>query len=362
MKRALTYIVTIILSIFVGCTLMYGLIYFFPNTIIKTITKEQKVVNVVDDGIAEGINNVYSSVVVVETYKSNSLVSTGSGFAFKKDDKYTYLMTNNHVISSGNKIILTLENETEAEATLVGTDAYSDIAVLKVANTDKLTVANMGDTSEMEVGDTVFAIGAPMGKTFANTATRGILSGKNRMIETSVSGSASYDWIMNVMQTDAAINPGNSGGPLCNASGEVIGINSMKIVESSVEGLGFAIPIEDALSYANSLIKNGKITRGYIGIEMINATETFQLLREGINLDDKVESGVVVADVIDDSPAKTSGLKTGDVIVKLNDYNIDNISEFRYYLYKYQVGDTITLLVYRDGKTEGIKVKIASSN
>lgn len=212
----------------------------------------------------------------------------------------------------------------------------------------------------MKVGDTVFAIGAPMGKTFANTATRGIISGKDRMVETSISG-GSNDWIMNVMQTDAAINPGNSGGPLCNVSGEVIGVNSMKIVESSVEGLGFAIPIEDALAYAESLIKYGKISRGYIGIEMINVTETFQLLRSGIKLDSDVKSGVVIAKVVDNSPAKTAELKVADVIVKINDYNIDNISEFRYYLYKHSAGETITLSIYRDKEIKSIKVKIASS-
>lgn len=361
MKRTLTYIITVILSIAFGCALMYGLIYFFPNTVIKTITKEQKVVNVVDDGIAEGISNVYTSVVVAEAYKNNTLVSTGSGFAFKKNDDSTYIITNYHVISGGNKVIVTLSNETEIEASIIGSDAYSDIAVLKVKSNDNLAAANIGDTSEMKVGDTVFAVGAPMGKTFANTVTRGILSGKDRMVETSVSGSASYDWIMNVMQTDAAINPGNSGGPLCNASGEVIGVNSMKIVESSVEGLGFAIPIEDALSYAESLIKDGKISRGYIGIEMINATETFQLLRNGIELDSKVNSGVVIANVVDDSPAKSAGLKKEDVIVKVNNYDVENISEFRYYLYKYNVGETVTLLIYRSGETKNIKVKIASS-
>lgn len=362
MKRVVTYIITSVLSLAFGCAIMYGLIYFFPNTIVKTITKEQKVVNVVDDGISEGINNVYKSVIVVESYKNNSLVSSGSGFAFKSDKEYTYLITNHHVISSGSKFVITLSDGSEFEASLVGSDAYSDIAVLKVLNTDKLAVATIGDTSKMLVGDTVFAVGAPMGKEYANTVTRGILSGKDRMVETAIGDSSSYNWIMNVMQTDAAINPGNSGGPLCNASGEIIGVTSMKIVESSVEGIGFAIPVEDAVNYANALIKNGKITRGYIGVEMYNASEAFQLSRNGITLDENITAGAVIVSVSDDSPAKEANLKRGDVVVKINEHNISNISEFRYYLYKYSVGETITLSVYRDGKIQNIKVKIASSN
>lgn len=362
MKRILTYIVTSIISLFFGCALMYGLIYFFPNTIVKTITKEQKIVKVVDDGISEGINNVYKSVIVVESYKNNSLISTGSGFAFKSDKDHTYIITNHHVISSGSKFLITLSDGSELEASLVGSDVYSDIAVLKVSNNDKLLVANIGDTSKMSVGDTVFAVGAPMGKEYANTVTRGILSGKDRMVETAVDGSYSYNWIMNVMQTDAAINPGNSGGPLCNASGEIIGVTSMKIVESSVEGIGFAIPIEDAVKYANALMKSGKITRGYIGVEMYNASEVFQLARNGITLDENIKEGAVIVSVNDDSPAKESNLKRGDVVVKIDNHKISNISEFRYYLYKYNVGDTITLSVYRDGKIQNIKVKIATSN
>ena len=360
MKKTLIYIFTVVLSIFFGFALMYGLKHFYPNLFIKTITGEQKVVNVIDDGISEGIKNVYNSVVVVESYKNGSSISTGSGFSFKKDNEYNYIMTNHHVISSASEIIITLEDGSEINAELVGSDAYSDIAVLKVKNEEKLLVSKIGVTSDIDVGDTVFAVGSPMGKSFANTVTRGILSGKNRMVETTISGT-NEDWIMNVMQTDAAINPGNSGGPLCNVSGEVIGINSLKIVKSSVEGLGFAIPIEDALSYAESIIKNGKIVRGYIGIKMLNANETFQLMRNNIVIDKDVTSGVVVVEVLKDSPASKSGLKSNDVIVKINDDEIKNISSFRYYLYKYNIGDTIKISVYRNGKIEELSIKVESS-
>ncbi len=361
MKKFLKYFLIIFSSIVVGCGLMYGLIYYFPNTIVKTITKEQKVVNVVDDGIAEGIENVYNSVVVVESYKNDVAVSTGSGFAFKTDKNTTYIMTNHHVIDNADNVIVTLYDSTEIEASIVGSDVYADIAVLKIDNNEKLDIAVSGDLSDMKVGDTVFAVGSPMGKECTNTVTRGILSGKDRMLETRINNSLVTDWIMNVMQTDAAINPGNSGGPLCNASGEVIGVNSMKIVESSVEGLGFAIPIDDALSYSESIIKNGKIVRGYIGIEMINATEKFQLLRSGITLDAKVKDGVVIAKVVEGAPAETSGLEKGDVIVKINDDDVTNIATFRYYLYKYEPNTKVKLTVYRGGDIKEIEVQINTS-
>lgn len=355
----LGYIVISILCLTLGALIMYGVIYLFPNTIVKTITNENKTVNVIDEGISEGINNIYDSVVVVETYKNNRVVSTGSGFAFKEDRNTIYIMTNNHVVENGTKYVLTLSNDEEVEATLVGKDSYTDIAVLKIEKNNNLKVAKLSSTNNVKVGDTVFAIGAPLGKQFRSTVTRGILSGKDRLVETT---SSNEELLMSVMQTDASINPGNSGGPLCDASGNVIGVTSLKIVESSVEGLGFAIQIDDAVSYANSLIENGKIVRGYVGISMLNASETFQLMRNGITLDKNVTDGVVIVEVINNSPASKAGLKEKDVIVKVDNKNIKNISEFRYYLYKHKVGDEVVITVYRDGKTENIKVKIESSN
>ncbi len=352
------YIVVSILSITLGCLIMYGIMYLFPNTVVKTVTEEKKTVNVIDEGISEGIENIYNSVVVIETYKNNKVISTGSGFAFKEDKNIVYIMTNNHVVENGDKIILTLSNDEEIEAKLVGKDAYSDIAVLKVDKTNNLKVANLSSTEKIKVGDTVFAIGAPLGKQFKSTVTRGILSGKDRLVETTNNNDS---LLMNVMQTDASINPGNSGGPLCDASGNVIGVTSLKIVESSVEGIGFAIQIDDALNYANSLIENGKIVRGYVGIKMLNASETFQLMRNGITIDRNITDGVVIVEVINNSPASRAGLKEGDVIVKVGNKNVKNISEFRYYLYKHSVGEEVTISIYRNSKIENIKIKIQAS-
>ena len=198
-----------------------------------------------------------------------------------------------------------------------------------------------------------------MGKDYRGTVTRGILSGKDRMVSVSISGS-SADWIMNVMQTDAAINPGNSGGPLCNANGEVIGINSMKIVQTTIEGIGFAIPIEDAVNYANSLREDGKINRPYIGVSMLNASSTMQLAYAGIRLDKDITEGVVIVSVEKNSAASKAGIEKGDVIIKVGDTKVSDIAEFRYQLYSHKVGDTVSVTVVRNGKTVDLKVKLGS--
>mgnify|MGYP002625373143 CR=1 FL=1 len=143
------YIIVSIFCITLGCLIMYGVIYFFPNTIVKTVTQEEKTVNVVDTGISEGINNIYNSVVVVETYKNNNVISTGSGFAFKEENGEMYIMTNNHVINGGTKVILTLPDDEEIEATIVGSDSYTDIAILKIKSVSNLKVAKLSSASKI---------------------------------------------------------------------------------------------------------------------------------------------------------------------------------------------------------------------
>ncbi len=364
MKKTITYIITSITCIFVGCAGMYVLIYFFPSAIIDTITREEKMVTLVDDGISQGIENVQNSVVTIEGYLKNTLYSTGSGFIYKIENNKAYILTNHHVIEKVNKIIVTLLDGTEFTATLVGSDEYADVAVLTITSDNNMVAATIGNGEDTKVGDTIFTIGSPMGKEYAGTVTRGILSGKDRMISTASSDTytASTDWITRVMQTDAAINPGNSGGPLCNVSGKVIGINSMKVVESSVEGIGFAIPIEDAMGYAKSIETNGKIIRSYIGISMIDATETFYLAKYNIRVDSSVTAGTVIAEIVESSPASKSELEIGDVIYKIENKEIENTAEFRYYLYQYAPGDKITLTIYREGKSKEIDVTLGKSN
>lgn len=358
MKKILGYVITAVVTLVVSVGAMFMLMKFYPNEIVKTIT--EKNVNVTDTGISESVNKVKDSVVVIETYTKGSLVGTGTGFVYDKDDKNGYIMTNHHVIENGDTIKITYSNDSETTAIVVGSDEFADIAVLKVDKDTVLSTATIGKSSDINVGDTVFTIGSPMGIEYKGTVTKGILSGKDRLVSVSVGNSNSADWIMNVMQTDAAINPGNSGGPLCNANGEVIGINSMKIVQTTIEGIGFAIPIEDAVMYAESLRENGKINRPYVGVSMINASNTMQLLYSGIRLDKDITEGVVVVDVEKSSPASKAGIKSEDVIVKVGNDKVASVAEFRYRLYSYEVGDTVELTVNRDGQEKTFKVKLTS--
>ena len=270
-------------------------------------------------------------------------------------------MTNNHVISSATELKVILSDGTSIDATVIGSDEYADIAVIKIDEKYVTSVATLGSSEKSKLGDTVFAVGTPMSTEYRGTVTRGIISGKDRMVTVSSEGSS--DWIMNVMQTDAAINPGNSGGPLCNVSGEVIGINNMKIVESSIEGIGFAIPIEDALTYANKIVNNEEIKRAYLGIQMtdISSVSSYSLRKEGISLSKNITSGVIVLSVLDNTPASEAKIEKGDVITRLENYKTDTVAELRYYLYKYNPGDKVELTLIRDGNERKVTVTLGSN-
>ena len=356
MKKVLVYLVTIIFCVAIGAGLMYFIIKKYPISNNTNIIKRE--VTVTDEGIAEGIDNIYDAVVVVENYQNSKLAGIGSGFIYSKDG---HIMTNHHVIEKAKEIKVILMSGEVLPATIVGSDEYADIAIIKIDPKYVKKIANIGSSENTKVGDTVFTIGSPMSADYAGTVTRGILSGKNRMVEVSVS-SSSNDWIMNVMQTDAAINPGNSGGPLCNVNGDVIGINSMKIVQSEIEGIGFAISIEDAIDCANKIINNEEIKRAYLGISMSDiSVSSYYLRREGINLDSSITSGVIVIEAVDDGPCKNAGIEKGDVIVKVGKYDVKNVAELRYYLYKYNPKDKIDIVVKRGKDSKTFSVVLGES-
>ena len=258
------------------------------NTALKdtTINKKVKTVNstTVEESsdLKKGISNVYESVVYIEVTSkksersifNSSSGSSGSGFVYKKDDKYGYILTNYHVIDTGDTFSITFSDGSSSEATLLGGDEYYDIAVLKVDAKSIKSVASIGDSSKVELGDTVFTVGAPLGKDYMGSITKGILSGTNRMVSVSL-GSGSY--MMEVIQTDASINSGNSGGPICNISGQVIGITSSKLVGTGVEGMGFAIPINSVMDIIASVESGKKIERPYLGIQVLDLSNTFAL-------------------------------------------------------------------------------------
>lgn len=353
-------IITSITTFFIGCASMYMIIRTYPLNI-SNINNNTNVVDrkftVSEIGLSTGINNVYDSVVVVQNYKNDKSNGIGSGFIYNNDG---YIMTNSHVIEGASNIKVMLMSGDAVDATIIGDDEYADIAVIKIDKKYVTKVATLGSSESINVGDTVFTIGSPISSEYYGTVTRGILSGKNRLVNVTVE--SSNDWIMNVMQTDAAINPGNSGGPLCNANGDVIGINSMKLVQSQVEGMGFAIPIEDAISYANMIVKGEKIKRSYLGLRMVNVSSTYNFANEDIKIDSKVISGVAIIEILKDGPCNNTGLKKGDVITKIGDYKIKTVAELRYHLYKYKPNDKINIVVNRNGKVMSYKVTLGTSN
>ena len=344
-----------------GAFVMWGLTITSRGGLLKqkVVTENVKTTTLEEmSDLKEGINNVYESAVYIEV--SNGMASaSGSGFVYKKDDTNGYILTNYHVIDGGNKFVVTFIDGDEAEASLVSGDEYYDIAVLKVDAKKVKKVATIGDSSSVELGDTVFTVGAPLGKEYIGTITKGIISGVNRKISVRLSSGST---LMEVIQTDASINNGNSGGPICNIRGEVIGITSSKLVGSGVEGMGFAIPINLVSDLVGNIETGNKISRPYLGVQPVDLTNTFALqYYYDIRIGDDVEFGAVLSEVEKGMPADKAGLKVGDVIVEINGEKIEDVSHFKYTLYKYKIGDKITVKYYRENKLEETTVELTET-
>ena len=269
-----------------------------------------------------------------------------------------YIITNHHVVDNGDTFKITYTDGNEVDATIIGSDEYSDIAVLKVDLKDNYKEVEIGSSNNMRVGDTTFTVGAPLGEDYSWTVTRGILSGKERLVEISLTNSYQTDYIMNVLQTDSPVNSGNSGGPICNANGEVIGVVNAKISYTGVEGIGFAIPIEVAIEKAEQIINGNKTSYPYLGISMLNATDARNYInyRKYVSID--IKTGVIVIDIVKDSLAEKNGMKSGDIITHINDKSIKNVAYLRYELYKYKIGDTIKIKILRDNEEKEISIKL----
>ena len=308
-----------------------------------------KNVTIVENSISEAIEEIYDAVVFINNYSGNSIVSTGTGFVYKADNKYAYLLTNHHVVENSTRIEIINSDREKADAYLLGSDKYADIAVLRVSKNAVKKVAKLGNLENNNIGDTVFTVGSPMGIEFFGTITKGVISGKERFVDTD-------EITMRVIQTDAAINPGNSGGPLVNIMGEVIGVNTLKFVKAEVEGMGFAIPIDDAMKYAEKLEKGEKIVRPLLGVTLVDIENLFYSPQ--LKIDKNIKSGAVINEVYDNTPASRAGLKTNDIIIKVNEIEVPNIVYLRYTLYQYNIGDTITLTIIRDGKEIQKQVKL----
>lgn len=360
----LKFILLIIVAFLVGAGIMY--LYGKANPTVITKDRTFSETKVTEEAMEDAIDKVYDAVLCIEVLSEDgSAVSSGTGFVYEKDDKYGYVLTNAHVVSGAKTVQGILSNNKSVVLTVLGYDSYTDLAVLRMDASDVLQVVSIGKSENTKVGNTVFTVGSPMGSDYAGTVTKGILSGKDRLIETSSSSSnslATESYIVKVLQTDAAISPGNSGGPLVNLAGDVIGITSLKLVDTQVEGMGFAIPIEDAMNYVDILAQGKEIERPIIGVQLLDLTNKYALYRYGINVDSSIESGVILVKVNDGYPASNGGLKDGDIITKVNEEKVTTVSEFKYQLYRHNIGDTIEVTYYRNGKESKTTLRLDRSN
>ncbi len=313
----------------------------------------------VETAVTQAVQSVGPSVVTVvatipgqQTFfgPTGDETSTGSGVFISSNG---YILTNNHVIEGANKFQVIYADGSQHEATLVGTDQYSDLAVLKV--TDSIpAVAKLGDSDALNPGETVIAIGSPLGD-FKNTVTVGVVSATGRSIDTGYGYS-----IDGLIQTDAAINQGNSGGPLVNLAGEVIAINTLIIRSSGsgtvAEGLGFAIPINTARVVSEQIIQNGHVSRPYLGISYQpispRIAEIYRL---------PAQYGVYITDVSANSPASQAGLQAGDIITGIDQTTLDESHAYINTLFQYSAGDTVTLTFIRNGRQTQVKVTLGES-
>lgn len=289
-------------------------------------------------------------------------VSEGSGVIYKKEGNSAYIVTNNHVVEGQQGLEVMLKDGSKVEAELVGTDAFTDLAVLKIAADKVDTVATFGDSDALQVGEPAIAIGSPLGSQYANSVTQGIISSLNRPVQST--NDAGELVSINAIQTDAAINPGNSGGALVNIAGQVIGINSSKIASSggsgvSVEGMGFAIPSNDVVTIIQQLESQGKVVRPALGVSMIDLSSiSVQQQNQILGLPETVTSGVVIRSVNGATPAEKAGLQQYDVITAIDGKPITNSVELRAALYKKAVGDTMEITFYRGDKEQTVTVEL----
>ncbi len=283
---------------------------------------------------------------------------TGSGVIFKVEGDHAFIVTNYHVIEGAEQIEISLDSGERTTAELIGGDALTDLAVLSIDSSYASVAAEFGDSSSLRAGEEVIAIGNPLGLDFSGTVTQGIVSAVDRDVAVTTSAG---EWEMSVIQTDAAINPGNSGGALLNTAGQVIGINSLKISDEDVEGLGFAIPSNDLVPIINKIIETGKVERVYLGVSLVSLDEIPRMYLDRMNLD--LQKGVLISSIEEGSTADVAGLQAQDVIVEINDAEITDATELRKYLYgELNVGDQATITFYRNGEKKSVTVTLRSNS
>ncbi|HSH24613.1 MAG TPA: S1C family serine protease [Massilibacterium sp.] len=283
----------------------------------------------------------------------------GSGVIYKKDGDKAYIVTNNHVVEGASEIEVSLNDGTRIPAKLLGRDQWTDLAVLQVAAEKVKTAIEIGDSDSLKPGEPAIAIGNPLGK-YSNSVTQGIISGIGRTVPVDLNGDGTPDWNADVLQTDAAINPGNSGGALINISGQLIGINSMKVAEQAVEGIGFSIPINSALTIIADLEKYGEVKRPFLGVTISSLTDVSSYhWQNTLKLPKDVQGGVIITSVSALSAADKAGLKEYDVIVQLDGNETNDVIELRKYIYEEKnIGDKVKVTYYRDGQKNTTELEL----
>lgn len=336
------------------------------SDVTEAVTKvEDAVVSVVNmqaQQTSGGLGGAFDTEESMQEESSLETAGEGSGVIYKKDNDTAYVVTNNHVIDGSDAIEVILKDGTKVEAKLIGTDIWTDLAVLSIPAEKVTTVATFGDSESLKVGEPAIAIGSPLGTNFASSVTQGIISAKNRSVETDITGDGVVDWEVTALQTDAAINPGNSGGALINIAGQVIGINSMKISSDTVEGMGFAIPSNDVVSIINQLETNGEVVRPILGISLLDLTEISEQQQDSVlNLPEKVPAGVVVAEVQPGTAAEIGGLEQYDVIVKFNGVDVTDSISLRKEIYASELGKEIEIEFYHNGELKKTTVTMTAA-
>lgn len=332
--------------------------------------KTQNVSLNVETDVTKAVDKAADSVVGITNLQSSNFwadettaeeAGTGSGVIYKKSDGKAYIVTNNHVVQGANELEVTLSNGKKISGELIGADIWTDLAVVEVDASEITKIAEFGNSDTLKAGEPVIAIGNPLGLTFSGSVTQGIVSGLARTIPVDINEDGTPDWQSEVIQTDAAINPGNSGGALVNIEGQLIGINSMKIAESAVEGIGLAIPINSAIPIIEDLEKHGEVKRPYMGVELQSVSDIpgyYQ--QEALKLPVDVTTGVAIKDVSSNSPAQKAGLKELDVIVELDGKEIVDLIDLRKHLYnEKKIGDSMKVKYYRNGKLETTEITLA---
>ncbi|MFF5996386.1 trypsin-like peptidase domain-containing protein [Lysinibacillus sp. KU-BSD001] len=380
-------------GIVIGALLMWLLLPSLANQLpgTTTETKEQigteQTATVVTTDITTAVEKVSEAVVGISNYQivQNNVggfwfgqggiqqnqqeegelqeAGTGSGVIYKIENGEAFIVTNHHVIEKAEKLEITLADGSKKEATLVGGDIWTDLAVIKVKADGIKTVAKFGDSDVLKQGETVIAIGNPLGLDFYGSVTVGVISGTDRAVPVDLNGDGTEDWQSEVLQTDAAINGGNSGGALVNINGDLIGINSMKIAAESVEGLGFAIPINTVIPVIQQLETNGQVKRPAMGISLMDLTDVPAFYQaQTLQLPEGITTGVVVAEVVEGSAADQAGMKQYDVIFEMDGQPIENSIDLRQHLYtKTNIGDTLSVKVYRAGKVVELNLVLKES-